>query len=618
QVDEALLAALIAQPQVTGARGNIVAFSSWNGTSLVVRGMSGSYGELSSYADDFGPIPWEGSDSHSSAHIGRSLMERSGITPPCTIPLVGSYSSKIEFVEVVTWFESSGPLDDELVVSADVARYLSGMPSGKVSFITVTTSDPSWLSELLSPQKARFTMFDMHLSEALVAESEQIEVSATVRNWGTAEGSCHVTLLVDGAEQDAEDLVIGPLSEKEVVFEWEGSHFGLGEHTVTVSLGGDFPVVLNATYLAVEPYLRVSAPSRVALGEAFQAVVTTFSGAAADGATVTFLDQTAVADADGVVSLQATDAGDGTVGAALAGFAPGSAAVTVYDPSTFPAEFLPSVASFTVEPASIMESDDATGVVVVENGGTVAGFFEVEVTVDSSAYATLNVSLPGMSSATASVPLSGLSPGAHTVQAGDYSVELAVVPWFADEPDLVELVVRYGGSSAVSSSSSLPLYQAAKISEGNVAVALFSIGAVSALVSSLSIVAACAKEVHEGRRKLGVLKTVGASSRAIRRFVFPQALLLGLGGGAAGVLLGFVAVTVMSSYAGLMVFGHELSFSLDLQVALLSLLGAVVISIASALASAEMAARETAIATIKKLPAEAPPQVDVDELLRER
>jgi putative ABC transport system permease protein len=222
-----------------------------------------------------------------------------------------------------------------------------------------------------------------------------------------------------------------------------------------------------------------------------------------------------------------------------------------------------------------------------------------------------------MSSATRSVTLSDLGPGTHTVQAGDYSVTLSVVPWFADDPDIVELVVKYGGTSYVSSSSSLPIYQAAKISEGNVAVALFSIGTVSALVSALAIVAVSAKEVHEGRRTLGVLKTVGASAGAIRRLVFPQALLLGLAGGAIGVLLGIAAVTALSSYGALMVFGHELEVMVDFRVALFSLLGAVLISMVSALASAELAARETTIGAIRRLPPETPEQVDVDEMLRE-
>ncbi len=617
QVDLGLLDALVAQPQITGARADIVTFTSWNGTSFVARSVEGESGELEDYAGEVVIVPKAPYTVRESALIGERLMARMGLTPPCSIALVGSYSAKIEFVDVISWFRSGGPLDDELIVSPDVARYLSGMPEGKASFITVTTSDPAWLSDLLSPERARFTVLDLHLSRTTLSSGESLEVSVTARNWGLAEGDATVTLSIDGSEVDSADVTLTPISDETLTFEWFLGGTSDGGHVASVSVSGDFPVELNATFEVVQPYLVVSAPSRVALGEDFDAMVTTYDGVSAAGSDVTFMGQTATAAADGTVSFLASELGDGTVEASFEGFTAGSAEVSVFDPSSFPDEFLPSVVSFTVNPSSVVETEDATGLIVVENGGAVAGSFEVEVLLDSTVYATLEIPLAGMSSVTESIVFSDLSPGAHTVQAGDYSVELDVIPWFADEPDLVELVVKYGGSSAVSSSSSLPLYQAAKISEGNVAVALFSIGAVSALVSSLAIVAVCAKEVHEGRRKLGVLKTVGASSKAIRRFVFPQALLLGLGGGAAGVLLGLVAVSVMSSYAGLMVFGHELSMSLDLQVALLSLLGAVAISIVSALASAELAARETAIAAIKKLPAEAPSPLDMEELLRE-
>ena len=617
QVDIALMDALVSQPEITGARADVVTFASWNGTSFVARGVEGVYGVMEDYAGEVVDLSDASQDSRGTGMIGCRLMERLGVTPPCVIPLVGSYSAKIEFVTVTAWFRSDGPLDDELIVPMDVARYLSGIPEGKASFIIVTTSDPAWLSDLLSPQMARFALFDMHLSRAVVSEGQQLEASVTVRNWGSAEGTCPITVLVDGTEVHEGEVQLGPSSEEDFIYGWPAWIDGLGPHTVTISLGGDFPVELSMTYEVVEPYLTVSAPSMVALGDTFEVVVTTYEGTAAVGAEVSFLGQTESAGEDGSAELAASEAGDATIGASLDGYLDGSATVSVYDPTSFPDEFLPSVVSFTVDPVSIVETEDATGLLVVENGGTVAGSIEVDVTVDSSVYTTLNISLAGMSSATRSVTLSDLGPGTHTVQAGDYSVTLSVVPWFADDPDLVELVVKYGGTGSVSSSSSLPIYQAAKISEGNVAVALFSIGAVSALVSALAIVAVSAKEVHEGRRTLGVLKTVGASAGAIRRLVFPQALVLGLAGGAVGVLLGIAAVTALSSYGALMVFGHELEVMVDFRVALFSLLGAVLISMVSALASAELAARETTIGAIRRLPPETPEPVDVDEMLRE-
>ena len=66
-----------------------------------------------------------------------------------------------------------------------------------------------------------------------------------------------------------------------------------------------------------------------------------------------------------------------------------------------------------------------------------------------------------------------------------------------------------------------------------------------------------------------------------------------------------------------MVFGHELELSLGGGIAAVILLATVLISVSSALVSAELAARETAISSIKKLPEEPGEPVDVDALLGE-
>jgi ABC-type antimicrobial peptide transport system permease subunit len=205
--------------------------------------------------------------------------------------------------------------------------------------------------------------------------------------------------------------------------------------------------------------------------------------------------------------------------------------------------------------------------------------------------------------------------GTHTVQVASFSHGLTVDPWFSDNPDLVQLVIRYGGSNGLTSASSVPIYQAAKISEGNVAVAVFAIGAISALLATLAVVSVFSKEVHEGRRRLGILRTIGASSSAVRWLVFPQALGSGLAGAAVGAVLGVASALVLAGSGVFMVFGHRLELSMDPTLLASVLLGAVLISVSSALVSAELAVRETIVSSIKRLPNEGPPPVDVDELL---
>jgi ABC-type antimicrobial peptide transport system permease subunit len=213
--------------------------------------------------------------------------------------------------------------------------------------------------------------------------------------------------------------------------------------------------------------------------------------------------------------------------------------------------------------------------------------------------------------------LDDVSVGAHTFRAGNFVGELTVEPWYSDNPDIVQLVVRYGGSNALSSSASLPIYQAAKISEGNVKVALFSVGAIAALLAAIAIISVFSKEVHEGRRRLGVLRTIGASRSDIRRLVFPQALAVALSGAVLGMVAGAVIAGQLSSAGVFIVFGHELELSLGGGIVAVILLATVLISVSSALVSAELAARETAISSLKKLPEEPGEPVDVDALLGE-
>jgi putative ABC transport system permease protein len=164
----------------------------------------------------------------------------------------------------------------------------------------------------------------------------------------------------------------------------------------------------------------------------------------------------------------------------------------------------------------------------------------------------------------------------------------------------------------VFSAGSVPIYQAAKISEGNVAIALFAIGSISALLAILAITSVFSKEIREARRRLGILKTIGAPRSAIRRLVFPQALENSFAGAAIGVSFGVIIADSISKSDLLVLFGHRFRVDLDANLLVLLLLGAVAISVSSALISTMMAVRETTIRSIRKLEAEPGAPVDVE------
>ena len=616
QVEMDMVTALESVENITGVSPEVFVFTGWGGSSFVARGVDlrrlNSTGPAFDRFDIVGTVPvTEGS----SAMIGSRLLDVLGVDLPCTITLVGSYSARVELVTVVGSFSTGTPLDDELLVSLEVARHLSGTPDAIASIIRVSTTDPAWLSDLLAPDAARFALFDLHLSKAVVATSEPFELSVGVRNWGATAGTVEVSFADNSSVVDTVEVSFDAGASGTVTVSTSQSQ--LGRYALRASVSGDFPVTLTTYVTVVEPYISIACASSVILGSSFEVTVTDYAGEAIEGASVVFLDQTVATGPDGTAELLADSAGSHDVTASVPGYDSVVRPVSVLDPADFPAEFLPSVTGISISPGTIQESESAEATVFVVNSGSVGGSYELEVSMDGGSFVSVTVLLDPLGQQTVTLSLDDVSVGAHTFRAGNFVGELTVEPWYSDNPDIVQLVVRYGGSNALSSSASLPIYQAAKISEGNVKVALFSVGAIAALLAAIAIISVFSKEVHEGRRRLGVLRTIGASRSDIRRLVFPQALAVALSGAVLGMVAGAVIAGQLSSAGVFVVFGHELELSLGGGIVAVILLATVLISVSSALVSAELAARETAISSIKKLPEEPGEPVDVAALLGE-
>ena len=625
RVEMDLVTILDSLDNITGVSPEVFAFSEWDSNTFVVRGVD--FERLSSVGPAIDEQVLAGLDDGGvpDALIGARLLSRMGLDIPATIALVGSYNAKMDLVRISDSFSSNSPLDDELLVPLGVARYLSDTPEDMASIIRLSTSESAWLSELLSPENARFALFDMHTSKSEVVADEPITVSASVRNWGGSEGSVSVSLSVDGVSVWQTSITIGPYSTESVSDALSIS--ALGTHEIEMSIGGDFPVSLRSYVNVVEPYIVMESPGSVMEGSTFSVQVHTYDGIAVRDVIITMptpTPSTNTTDDLGVAVLLAGAAGEFTLAADIAGTDYESydivrrpSTIEVMDPSSYPDEFLPVVSAFSLSPLNIKESEEAIGNAVVDNLGIQAGVYELEVFVDGSVDHIITVTLDPAQSSSVSFLLDSLSPGTHIVQVGDFSVSLEVQPWFADDSDLVRLVIRYGGSNSLSSAGSIPIYQAAKISQGNVAVALFALGAISALLATLAIVSVFSKEVHEGRRKLGIIKAIGASASATRRLVFPQAFMRGLMGAGIGLIAGLACAIMLVRSGVFIVFGHSLNFDISLGPLVMILAGAISISLVSALLSAEMAVRETAISSIKDLSQENTSTIDVETLLRE-
>ncbi len=73
-----------------------------------------------------------------------------------------------------------------------------------------------------------------------------------------------------------------------------------------------------------------------------------------------------------------------------------------------------------------------------------------------------------------------------------------------------------------------------------VELVLASIGVIALVIAALGIANALLAAVRERRREIGVLKAIGARDRDVRRIFLLEAAALGVGGGLAGTLLGWV------------------------------------------------------------------------------
>ncbi len=611
------LAEFLANSSLGPGSPEVFAFTSYDGIPFVIRGVELEL--VSKIGPQLTTTRYDGGTGlHGrDALVGKDLLKRLGLLPPCDLPVTASYRSRLLVLHVVGWTESSSALDDEVLVSLETARYLSGMSQNKVSIVRLASMS-SDLKGALMPTGPRFAIYDFESSKSVVIPDQEFKVSVTVKNWGTRSGAVNVSF-ADSTTLPGETIFNTTVSLNagvSVQIEHLVTYSEIGDRNIQARIDGDDPQSLEIGIQVVSPFLIVNSPAAVGRNLTFEVTVTDSTYAPLAGARIDFLNETVFTNASGIARLVAYELGNHSINASCSGFSGASSTVNVYDTSASPNEFKPQVSDFVVVPNSFKETESAQVRLIVENRGLQAGVFAGTILLDgSTVIAEVNMTLGPGATGVASYTLGGIRSGHHELTLGSIEYSFDVYPWYASEPDLLLLAIKYGGTLKVSSADTIPIVEAAKISQGDIEVALVSVGAISGMMAALSMTSIFSKEVHEARNKLGILRTIGASSPAIRKLVLRESLIYSVPAAAVGIGLSLLVTAALLSTKQLMVFGHSLRFGVDASVAPWILIGAILICLVSALASAEVAVRATPVSSIRKIEDSGLPPMSVDEVL---
>ena len=90
----------------------------------------------------------------------------------------------------------------------------------------------------------------------------------------------------------------------------------------------------------------------------------------------------------------------------------------------------------------------------------------------------------------------------------------------------------------------LPLKEASKTMQ----MVLGALGAVSMLVSAISIANTMVMSIYERTKEIGVMKVLGCTIKDIRKLFLFEAAMIGLFGGLIGILLGYIASWVVNKF----------------------------------------------------------------------
>lgn len=472
-------------------------------------------------------------------------------------------------VTIVGVARFEGPMDDELLVSLDRARALTGLSTAEVHAVRLHTEEPDNVTAVIQSTLPHFTYSDVRISARTVTSGEEITAELNVTNWGRIGGTRRVEVRENGAVVGSVAVNLGPRETRSVTVPFRLLEPGQSE----VSINPTFDVNVSEA-----PLVLTTTPKVLHAGQPYQVKVHDRAGAAQEGITVE-VDGTAagLTDASGTLELVAPDDASLTLTARRDGAFAGLHIAAIAERG-FEGVARPRIIEAHMVDAYAEAGRPLRAVLTVRNVGGEPGYVDIVAAVNGTTIATARQYVDAGIDARMEILLPPLPAGLHEVELrpeGSPGTPLRVEVFEGDPR--VEVVLRSYRALLETPPSGLEFGKdgaqdyIAKLT-GNVQVATLFVSLTSFAMALLGISAVIRRYVSEREPDLAVMKALGARDRYVLDAAARGAVRFAAISTFIGVPIAFGMGLLIGTTGEVRAFGHAVRPTLEWNMAVLVVL----------------------------------------------
>lgn len=532
---------------VRGASAEIYVATAIDGRTVMARGVDpAAFLSMENATIARGRAP----ENAREALAGEGFARAFDLEPGDAIVLPGSFARTGARLTIAGVVDVAGPANEELMISLEAARGLTGVGPKEVHLIRVATFNRTEVKALVESIAPTFTYSDVQLSASTFLPGEQVTMRANLTNWGRIEGVKVVQVRQDGVAIAERAYRVPPFATIPVSVDFAVPRTG----TFNITVNPTFVVEVGTGNLSF-----VESPPIVATGQRFTVRIDDQHGNDAAGVWINATGVSTVTDASGTASLSITRAGRHLLKAER-DLAAGEVAVRdiyVIEPGLENASS-GAVVGVVLGAVEYGAARSVHARVELENRGGVAGNVSVPLRVNGTIVAYANATLGAGERNWTSVSFRA-PVGNHTLRAvnGSVNATFRVVP--GDDPRIDALLRGYderARSPQISSTSGDSADEYIRRTIGNIGAAVLILSLVSGALASLGAVAILARHIAERRSSLGVVKSLGARDGWLVDVITWEAARYGGVAAALGVGGGVVGALAIDALGVVRAFGH--------------------------------------------------------------